>query len=130
MNGPDVTNQARRILPSLGLSLLVLGLCYYYAETYTPPAHKARLWPDIPPAAATILGVAGANVAVWMLWKVPPAWRLLNRYFISVPLYPYAASVVGSVFSHQQVKHLATNTLILWLIGLRRTPSLPNLPFL
>ncbi|OKL60441.1 hypothetical protein UA08_04323 [Talaromyces atroroseus] len=110
---------ARRILPSLGLTLVVLALCYYYAETYNPPAQQARMWPDIPPAAATVLGIMGTNIAIWVLWKVPPAWRLLNRYFISVPLYPYAPSVVGSIFSHQQIKHLATNTLILWLIGLR-----------
>jgi rhomboid-like protein len=78
------------------------------------------MWPDIPPAAATVLGIMGTNVAIYVLWKVPPAWRMLNRYFISVPLYPYAGSVVGSIFSHQQLTHLATNTLILWLIGLRR----------
>ena len=78
------------------------------------------MWRDIPPAAATIIGIMGTNIAIWALWKLPPAWRMLNRYFISVPLYPYAMSVVGSVFSHQQFKHLLTNTVILWLIGLRR----------
>ncbi|EED20270.1 rhomboid family protein, putative [Talaromyces stipitatus ATCC 10500] len=110
---------ARRILPALGVTLLVLGLCYFYAETYQPPAYGTRMWRDIPPAAATILGIIATNVSVWMLWKIPPAWRMLNRYFISVPLYPYAMSVVGSIFSHQQFKHLLTNTVILWLIGLR-----------
>lgn len=79
------------------------------------------MWRDVPPAAATVFGIMGVNVAIYLLWKAPPAWRLLNRYFISVPLYPYAMSVVGSIFSHQQLRHLATNTLILWLIGTRRT---------
>uniref|UniRef100_A0A093V434 Rhomboid protein 1, mitochondrial n=1 Tax=Talaromyces marneffei PM1 TaxID=1077442 RepID=A0A093V434_TALMA len=110
---------ARRILPAFGVTLLVLGLCYYYAETYQPPVYYKRMWKDIPPAAATIMGLMATNVGVWMLWKLPPAWRMLNQYFISVPLYPYAMSVVGSVFSHQQFKHLLTNTVILWLIGLR-----------
>lgn len=83
------------------------------------------MWKDLPPAAATIMGLMATNVGVWLLWKLPPAWRLLNRYFISVPLYPYAMSVVGSVFSHQQFKHLLTNTVILWLIGLRRECPFP-----
>ncbi|QKX56479.1 uncharacterized protein TRUGW13939_03584 [Talaromyces rugulosus] len=110
---------AGRLLPALGVTLLTLGLCYVYAETYEPPKEYKRMWRDIPPAAATVFGIMGVNVAIYLLWKAPPAWRLLNRYFISVPLYPYAMSVVGSVFSHQQLRHLATNTLILWLIGTR-----------
>jgi rhomboid-like protein len=78
------------------------------------------MWPDVPPAAATVIAIMGINTAIFALWKIPPAWRLLNRYFISVPLYPYAVSVVGSIFSHQQLRHFATNAIILWLIGLRR----------
>ncbi|KAH8693041.1 putative rhomboid family protein [Talaromyces proteolyticus] len=115
----NTISTAGRILPALGVTLLTLGLCYIYADTYVPPNNSTRMWPDIPPAAATVFAIIGVNVAVYCLWKIPPAWRLLNRYFISVPLYPYALSVVGSVFSHQQFKHLATNTLILWLIGSR-----------
>lgn len=79
------------------------------------------MWRDIPPAAATVLAIIGLNLSVFTLWKFwPPAWRMLNKYFISVPIYPHALSVVGSVFSHQQVKHLATNMVILWFIGTRR----------
>ena len=67
------------------------------------------------------MAIIGANIVVFCLWKTwPPAWRLLNRYFISVPLYPNAFSVVGSNFSHQQLKHLTMNMAILWFIGTRR----------
>ncbi|KAL1986631.1 hypothetical protein VTN96DRAFT_6009 [Rasamsonia emersonii] len=111
---------SRRIFPSLGVTILTIGLCYLFAETYQPPARKDRMWPDVPPAAATAIALLGANFAVFTLWRFwPPAWRMLNRYFISVPLYPHALSVVGSVFSHQQLRHLATNMIILWFIGVR-----------
>ncbi|KAL1856043.1 hypothetical protein Plec18170_003911 [Paecilomyces lecythidis] len=121
-NDIDTSNltTARRILPALGVTLFALGLCYVFAETYDPPSHKDRMWRDIPPAAATVLAIIGLNLSVFTLWKFwPPAWRMLNKYFISVPIYPHALSVVGSVFSHQQVKHLATNMVILWFIGTR-----------
>lgn len=68
------------------------------------------------------MGIMGVNLAVFALWKAwPPAWKMLNRYFISVPIYPHALSIVGSVFSHQQFRHLATNMVILWFIGTRCT---------
>ncbi|KAL1967541.1 hypothetical protein VTN77DRAFT_3056 [Rasamsonia byssochlamydoides] len=111
---------ARRILPALGVTLLTIGISYVFAEIYRPPARKDRMWPDVPPAAATVIALLGANFAIFALWRIwPPAWKMLNRYFISVPLYPHALSVVGSTFSHQQLRHLATNMVILWFIGIR-----------
>ncbi|EAW07915.1 rhomboid protease PCP1 [Aspergillus clavatus NRRL 1] len=110
---------ARRILPSLAVTLLVLGLSYFYAVNYEPPAKGDRMWPDIPPAAATVLAIIGGNLAIYLLWCLPPAWRLLNRYFINVAARPQPISIVGSVFSHQQVQHLGVNMLMLWFIGTR-----------
>lgn len=86
------------------------------------------MWPNVPPAAATVIGLIGVNVAVWMMWKIPPAWRMLNKYFISVPVFPYSASMVGSVFSHQQLRHLGVNMAILWFIGTKRECPRQNLP--
>ncbi|PKX94453.1 rhomboid protease PCP1 [Aspergillus novofumigatus IBT 16806] len=108
---------ARRILPSLALTLFVLGLSYAFAATYEAPARADRMWPDMPPAAATAFAIMGANLTIFLLWKFPPAWRMLNRYFISVPFKPHPLSIVGNVFSHQQFKHLALNMLMLWFIG-------------
>ncbi|KAM5466518.1 putative rhomboid protease [Microsporum audouinii] len=111
---------ARRLLPSLGVVALTVGLCYLYSETYEEPRREQRMWPDIKPAAATVVALVGLNLGVFVLWKfVPPAWRLLNKYFVSVPYYPHAASVIGSVFSHQQFRHLGSNMLILWFVGMR-----------
>ncbi|RHZ66229.1 rhomboid protease PCP1 [Aspergillus thermomutatus] len=108
---------ARRILPSLALTLLVLGLSYAFAANYEAPARADRMWPDTPPAAATAFAIMGANLAIFLLWKFPPAWRTLNRYFINVAFKPHPLSIVGNVFSHQQFRHLAMNMLMLWFIG-------------
>ncbi|KAI9376848.1 hypothetical protein BJX61DRAFT_488477 [Aspergillus egyptiacus] len=109
-----------RLLPTLAFTLLTLGLCYAFAATYQPPAKADRMWPDLPPAAATVAAIVGTNVAIFALWRIwPPAWRLLNRYFISVPAYPRAFSLVGNIFSHQQLPHLAMNMFILWTFGTR-----------
>ncbi|KAI1962443.1 hypothetical protein LOZ58_002785 [Ophidiomyces ophidiicola] len=109
---------SRRILPSLGVAILTASLCYFYSETYQPPARETRILPSFPPAAATVIGLIGANVAVFLLWRAfPPAWRFLNKFFISVPLYPYSLSSIGCVFSHQQLRHLGANMCILWFVG-------------
>ncbi|EGD93999.1 hypothetical protein TESG_01528 [Trichophyton tonsurans CBS 112818] len=108
---------AGRLLPSLAVVAVTLGLCYVFSESYEAPLHNQRMWPDIQPAAATLTAIVGLNAGVFLLWKFPPAWRLLNKYFINVPYYPYAASVVGSVFSHQQLRHLGSNMFILWFVG-------------
>ncbi|KAL5332517.1 hypothetical protein BJX70DRAFT_392931 [Aspergillus crustosus] len=107
-----------RLLPAFLFSLLTLGLCSVFAATYEAPAKADRMWPSLPPAAATMAAIIGINTAVFALWKIwPPAWRLLNRYFISVPAYPRAFSLVGNVFSHQSISHLAINMFVLWVFG-------------
>ncbi|PYH49888.1 rhomboid protease PCP1 [Aspergillus saccharolyticus JOP 1030-1] len=108
-----------RIVPSLLFGLVALGLCYTFALLYEPPARKDRLWPDTPRAAATIIGIVGINVGIFALWRFPPAWRMLNRYFISVAAYPRPLSLVGNVFSHQKPLHLGLNMTMLWFIGTR-----------
>ncbi|KAI5304452.1 hypothetical protein KEM56_006482 [Ascosphaera pollenicola] len=107
-----------RILPSFCVTLLTVGLCYVFSQNYELFEHEDRLWPNTPKSAATVIGLIGVNVAIFALWRAfPPAWRMLNRYFISVPLYPYSASMVGSMFSHQLFRHLAMNMIILWVMG-------------
>lgn len=107
----------------MAVAVVTICLGYMFAQNYEPPARQDRMWPNVPPAAATVMSIIGINVGVFMLWKFPPAWKLLNRYFLSVAAYPYALSVVGSVFSHQAFKHLATNMIILWFLGTRRESS-------
>jgi rhomboid-like protein len=83
------------------------------------------MWPSLPPAAATVFAIIGANATIFALWRLwPPAWRLLNRYFISVAAYPRVFSLVGAVFSHQTVAHLGMNMFVLWMFGTKRECSI------
>lgn len=108
----------RRLLPSFFFVALVMGLCFLYTLTWMPPKRSERLFPDVGLAFATIGGVITANLCVYALWKWPPAWRLLNKYFITVPGMPIPLSLLGNVFSHQTFKHVAVNMLWLLILGL------------
>lgn len=117
MDLSTVTNTSR-ILRALSATAITIALCYAFSQYYDPPAKADRLWPSVPPAAATIMTIIGTNVGVFALWRLwPPAWRLLNRYFITVTAYPRPLSLVGNVFSHQTVRHLAANMFVLWVMG-------------
>ncbi|KAI5862568.1 hypothetical protein GGS23DRAFT_570809 [Durotheca rogersii] len=108
-----------RLLPSFALTVLVCLGCAAFAVTYKPPKRSSRLWPDIPPAAATCLGLMGLNLVVWMCWRVPPLWALLNRYFIVVVATPRPLQLVGAMFSHHKLGHAALNMMVLWFFGTR-----------
>lgn len=110
-----------RLLPSAVVTIAVVSLSVLFAQNYTAPSRSARLWPDIPPAAATILTLIGINCMVFFMWRLPPLWKFMNRNFLIVGVYPYSMSMVGASFSHQQSGHLFANMVGLWLIGTRGT---------
>lgn len=105
----------------LGSSTLVtmglLAACAFFAEMYTPPPTAARLFPDTSPATATCLTLAAINIAVFSVWRIPQAWKFLNRTVIVTPAWPRAAALLGSIFSHQTGSHLLTNMAFLAVIG-------------
>lgn len=109
----------QRLLPSAALVLAVAGACAAFAALYRPPRRADRLFPDVPPAAATVGGLVLANGLVWALWKVPPLWRVLNQYFVVSAGLPRAPAVLASMFSHQSLMHLLQNMVILWFLGVR-----------
>ncbi|KAJ5683612.1 hypothetical protein N7462_006777 [Penicillium macrosclerotiorum] len=120
MDMTTVHLQTQRLLAPLLFTIATIGLCYFFAQNYEAPAREDRMWPDVPPAAATVGAIIGANLAVTFLWKyIPPSWKLLNRFFVLVPFYPNTLSVLGSTFSHQTWRHLATNMMVLGLMGTR-----------
>lgn len=113
---PEMSAWAR-LLPSGLLTVAVVTLAVFFAQHYTQPPREARLWPDLPPAAATVITLIGVNVGVFVLWRLPPFWRLLNRNFLVVPAYPYSMSMLTACFSHQEFTHLLSNIIPLWFIG-------------
>lgn len=119
---PELSNWAR-LWPSAAITTLVVTFAIVFAQNYTPPPKKARLWPDLPPALATILGLIAINAVCWYMWKPPPCWIFMNKYFIILPGLPRALSMIGGFFSHQTFAHLGANMIALGFVGTRRECS-------
>ncbi|KAI9710912.1 MAG: hypothetical protein M1820_002347 [Bogoriella megaspora] len=117
-SAPDWT-PTKRLGPSLLFVLLAIPTILLAAHYYTPPTRSERLLPDIPTSLTTIGALFLTNILVFVAWRIPPCWRLLNKYFVLVPAMPFAASLLGNVFSHQTFSHLGINMLMLWLVGTR-----------
>jgi rhomboid-like protein len=66
---------------------------------------------------ATLFGIVGINLGIFVLWRFPPAWRILNRYFIVTTGIVRPLAHLGNIFSHQSLKHLAGNMIVLYLVG-------------
>lgn len=130
-----LTNR-QRLLPSLAFVLGTSTLAWGLAEAYEHycvqhqeeedrkqrrrrelglDAHKRQM----PASGVTVCSLIGANAAIFLAWRLPPLWRLLNRYFISVPLAPHAPAMLGTAFSHQSFTHLAVNMGLLAMLGSR-----------
>lgn len=116
---PPSMSKFERLWPSALVAFVTVGLSIILAQNYIPPSRRARLWPDFPPAAATIFALVGINAAIFIAWRVPPLWKFLNHTFIVTAAYPYAKGIIGAIFSHQKVKHLACNMVLLWVVGTR-----------
>ncbi|ERS95135.1 hypothetical protein HMPREF1624_08345 [Sporothrix schenckii ATCC 58251] len=123
LEAPPTMSHWQRLWPSYATVLaLVLGgglVTRYLEASGTDTASAGRLFPSISPSAATVLTIIGANVVVFAMWRVPPLWRLFNRYMIVVPATPRPLSLLGAMFSHQKAGHLLANVVFLWFIGTR-----------
>lgn len=130
---PDVPPEmtaVQRLWRSALVAALITASMVLFTTVYTPPNKSARMAPDIPPAAATVGALIAVNTLVFMLWRFPPAFRMLNMYFISVPGYPRALAVLGNTFSHQSFSHLAWNMVVLWFVGTRLHDDIGRANFL
>lgn len=108
----------RRLGPAALVALGVVGACLTLHEMYVPPPKSARVFPDMPPAIATLGAITAINFAAFIAWRMPFMWRTMNKYFQVAPGYPFALSVFGAQFGHQSFIHLFTNTILLWPFGL------------
>lgn len=110
----------RRLGPSALVTLLIIGSCMFLSDNYVPPPKSARMFPDTPPSVATLGALTAAYLAVFIGWRMPPLWRFFNTYFTASPGYPYALSMIGSTFAHQEMRHLFNTLIWLWPFGLMR----------
>lgn len=120
LESPEVAQRGlvSRLFPSFLLVTLLCGASYLYSQYWTRPKRSERFLPDVSLAVATIGTLVALNVAVFAAWRLPPLWASLNKYFIISPAYPYAFSMLGSLFSHQKFTHLLANMLTLAVFGL------------
>ena len=107
----------RRLGPSALVLLVVLAGCWMLDETYNPPPRSARMFPDVPPAIATLGAITAINLAVFVAWRIPPLWRTMNKTFQVTAAYPFAIGTLGAQFSHQSFRHLFANMVMLWPFG-------------
>lgn len=119
-----------RLWPSALVVLLTVGVSSTLAHFYIPPARAVRMFPEIPPAVATVSALILANAAVLFLWRVPPAWQVLNKYFMIIPAYPRGLSMIGAVFSHQAFSHFLPNMTLLALLGVQLHDEIGRANFL
>ncbi|KAH6648347.1 hypothetical protein BKA67DRAFT_574558 [Truncatella angustata] len=119
LTAPPEMKAWERLLPATTFTVLLIAACFVLAAYYTPPRRDGRVWPDIPPAAATCIGLILVNIGVFALWRFPPAWAWLNRYFLVVPATPRPLQLIGALFSHQSWGHMAGNMVALWFFGIR-----------
>lgn len=88
------------------------------------------MFPDTSLAIATVGTILAMNIAVYVAWRIPSAWRVLNRYFVVTPGYPRMFSMIGNTFSHYSFKHLAMNMLTLLLFAPRLHEEVGRADFL
>lgn len=118
---PEEISKTRRLLPASIFTFCTIGLCVLFAQNYEAPPRAARIFPNVPPAAVTVLTIIHLNVAAFLMWRLPFFWRFMNKYFLLIPATPRASSLLGNTISHQSPSHLITNMVFLWFIGTRRT---------
>ncbi|KAL9130591.1 MAG: hypothetical protein Q9217_001251 [Psora testacea] len=115
---PQISTLAR-LFPTGVFAATIVVLSLLFAQNYTPASQQARMFPETPPAAATLMAILGINVSVFLLWRIPQMWAFMNKYFISVPLQPRPAQMLFTAFSHQELTHLLVNMIPMWFIGVR-----------
>jgi len=107
-------------------ALVVMAASVIFAESYEPPALSMRLLPSIPPAVATCGAIVLMNLALFIAWRSPQAWRTMNRYFLLSSGHPNSISTLGSIFSHQSFGHFAKTMALMMVIGIPGTFLCPN----
>lgn len=114
---PELTT-LQRLLPATLFGGACVAAFIFFATHYSPPTKDQRLLPNVPVSVATVGTIVCVNFAVYCLWFVPRFQRVMNKYMMSVPAYPFAFSMIGNVFSHQQFRHFAANMSMTLLYGI------------
>ncbi|KAI3658217.1 hypothetical protein MP638_006348 [Amoeboaphelidium occidentale] len=78
-------------------------------------------WYSLSSSQKFLACMISVNVAVFLLWQVPPMFRLMDEFFINRFITRYTPSpsitLLTSVFSHKDFMHLGFNMFGLWSFG-------------
>ncbi|KAH8170248.1 rhomboid family protein [Sarocladium implicatum] len=127
---PEMVAFWQRVLPSATLVTLVIGFLAAVTTVYEEPADAYRMFSGMSTAQATVCALVGANVLVWLAWKMPPLWGLMNRYMVFVVGVTRPVTLLTANFSHQSLSHLATNMVPLYFLGLALHNDMDRASFL
>jgi rhomboid-like protein len=127
---PPRMSTLARIGPTAVFVVTSVILLALYGENYRSPDWIDQSVPDFRPSIVTVGTLAIGNVLIFLLWKFPPAWRLLNRYMIFVPAVPKPISTLGAMFSQQSFAHLLSNVSFLCFFGVKLHEEIGRADFL
>lgn len=130
MKEPPKMSLWERVAPSLVTVTLVVGFCASLCMVYEEPEDRYRLLREIPIASATLGTMVGLNLLVYLAWRVPPAWKFLNKYMVLVIGLPKPITLFTASYSHQRISHLLMNIVPLWLVGTYMHEELGRATFL
>ena len=130
LDAPPEMKSWERILPSATVAALVIGILAAVAMVYEEPMPRYRLLRDITTAHATVGTLIAINALVYLSWRVPPLWSLLNKYMIFVVATVRPVTLFTAPFSHTKLSHLLVNMVPLWFVGTALHEELGRADFL
>ncbi|KAH6898491.1 hypothetical protein B0T10DRAFT_535241 [Thelonectria olida] len=117
LEAPPEIKTWERILPSVTVVALVVGLLGSLAMVYQEPEARYRIFPDISTAHATVGAIMAINLLALLAWHAPPLWSFMNRYMIFVVATVKPVTLFTAPFSHQKVSHFIINMIPFWVFG-------------
>ena len=75
-------------------------------------------WQDMSPSQRLVTGVIGANIAMYLVWRLPSMGPLLLRHTVLAlpPLAARSHTMLTSAFTHISLTHLGCNMVRILLL--------------
>ena len=88
---------------------------YFYGKAGDFRNRLNTWWNQLHPAEKLMCGVIGANIAVFLAWRVPQLTGFMTTFFMASPMAKVTCwPMMLSTFSHYRLLHLFVNMYVLW----------------